>query len=322
MFNSGLSKSTFPKELKDGDLSSLFKEEDAFTKKNYRPITVLSLGSKIYERLVQDQMLPFVQSFLSSLLCGFREGYCTQHALLRFVEACKKTMDNRSVAGAALTDLSKAFDCLNHELLIAKLNAYGFSRSALLFIHSYLTDRKQRVKVNGSFSTWTETVLGVPQGSVLGPLLFNIYLNDLFMFMEETEICNNADDTTIYACGPSIKNVIIHLENDALKITEWFPNNGMKLNEDKCHLMIFGAKRSNETTVKIGEAYVKESTEENLLGITFDQSHSFKQHVKALCKKASQKLHALARISRYMDTKKTAAFNEGIRFMSFQLLPA
>ena len=166
-------------------------------------------------------------------------------------------MDNKGVAGAVLTDLSKAFDCLNHELLIAKLNAYGFSRSALLFIHSYLTDRKQRVKVNGSFSTWTETVLGVPQGSVLGPLLFNIYLNDLFMFMEETEICNYADDTTIYACGPNIENVIMHLENDALKINEWFPNNGMKLNEDKCHLMIFGAKRSNETTIKIGEACVK-----------------------------------------------------------------
>ena len=134
LFNSGLSKGTFPKELKAGDISSLFKKEDAFTKKNYRPITVLPSVSKIYERLVQDQMLPFVQSFLSSLLCGFREGYGTQHALLRFVEACKKTMDNRGVAGAVLADLSKAYDCLNHELLIAKLNAYGFSRSALLFI--------------------------------------------------------------------------------------------------------------------------------------------------------------------------------------------
>ena len=137
-------------------------------------------------------------------------------------------MDNKGVAGAVLTDLSKAFDCLNHELLIAKLNAYGFSRSALLFIHSYLTDRMQRVKIIGSFSTWTATVLGVPQGSIWGPLLFNIYLNDLyivFMFLEETEICNYADDTTIYACGPNIENVIMHLENDILKITEWFPNN-------------------------------------------------------------------------------------------------
>ena len=95
-----------------------------------------------------------------------------------------------------------------------------------------------------------------------------------------------------------------HLENDALRITEWFPNNFMKLNEDKCHLMSFGAKGNNEISIRIGEACVKESTEENLLGITFDQSISFKQHVKALCKKAGQKLHALARISRYMDTEK------------------
>ena len=108
LFNSGLSKGTFPKELKAGDISSLFKKEDAFTRKNYRPIAVLPSVSKIYERLMQDLMLPFVQSFLSSLLCGFREGYGTQHALLRFVEACKKTMDNRGVAGAVLTDLSKA----------------------------------------------------------------------------------------------------------------------------------------------------------------------------------------------------------------------
>ena len=129
--------------------------------------------------------------------------------------------------------------------------------SALLFIHSYLTNRKQRVKVNGSFSTWTESLLGVPQGSVLGPLLFNIYLNDLLMFLEETKVCNYADDMTIYACGPKIETVIAHLEHDALKITEWFPNNFMKLNEDKCHLMVFGARGGNEITIKIGGACVK-----------------------------------------------------------------
>ena len=94
---------------------------------------------------MQD-MLPSVQSFLSPLLCGFREGYDTQHALLHFLETCKKSIDGGGVAGAVLTDLLKAFDCLNHELLIANLNAYGLSRSALLFIHSYLTNRKQREK--------------------------------------------------------------------------------------------------------------------------------------------------------------------------------
>ena len=153
LYNYGLSTGIFPKELRAGDISSLFKKEDAFIKENYRPITVLPSASKIYEKMMQDQMLPFVQSFLSPLFCGFREGYGTQHTLLHFVETCKRSMDSGGVAGAVRMDLSKAFDCLNHELLIAKLNAYGFSRSALLFIHSYLTNRKQRVKVNGSFST-------------------------------------------------------------------------------------------------------------------------------------------------------------------------
>ena len=252
---------------------------------------------------MHNQMLPFVQSFLSPLLCGFREGYGTQHALLRLIEACNKSINNGGIAGAVLTDLSKAFDCLYHELLFAKLNAYGFTRSALLFVHGYLDRRMQRVNVNGSLSKWTKTSLGVPQGSVLGPLLFNMYLNDLFLFLEETEVCNYADDTTIYTCGPNVENVVAKLENYALVISEWFPNNRLKLNEYKCHLMTFGRK-SNEVSVKIGEANVKESKEEKLLGIIFDQTLSFKQHVKTLCKKASQKLHALARISCYMDTEK------------------
>ena len=177
-------------------------------------------------------MLPFDQKSLSPLLCVFREGYGTQHALLRLIETCNKSIDSGGIAGAVLTDLSKAFGCLDHELLIAKLNAYGFSRSALLFVYSYLDNRKQREKVNGTFSSWTKASLGVPQGSVLGPLLFNKYLNDLFLFLEETEGCNYADDTTIYTCGSNIENVVAKLENDTLAISKWFPNNRMKLDLD------------------------------------------------------------------------------------------
>ena len=319
LYNSHLSKCTFPEELKAGDITSLFKQEDAFSKKNYRPITVLPSVSKILKRLMHNQMLPFVQSF-PPLLCGFREGYGTQHALLRLIEAGNKSIDSGGIAGAVLTDLSKAFDCLDHELLIAKLNAYGFTRSALLFVHGYLDSRMQRVKVNGSFSMWTKTSLCVPQGSVLGPLLFNIYLNDLFLFLEETEACNYADDTTIYTCGPNVENVVAKSENDALAISEWFPNNRMMLNEDKCHLMIFGRK-SNEVSVKIGEANVKESKKEKLLGIIFDQTLSCKQHVKTPCKKASQKLHVLARISCYMDTEKLKQVEAAFIFSHFSYSP-
>ena len=118
----------------------------SFIKKNYRPITVLASVSKTYERVLESQIKYHALSFLSTLLWGFRQGYGTQHALLRLMETCKKTLDKGGFAGALLIDLSKAFNCLNHKPLIAKLSAYGFSKSALRLIHSYLSERKQRVR--------------------------------------------------------------------------------------------------------------------------------------------------------------------------------
>ena len=219
-FNATISQNDFPETLKAGDILSLYNKDDNFIKKLYRPITVLPSASKIYERLMESQMKAFARCFLNSLLCGLRENYSTQHALLRFIEDCRRALDSGNTAGAVLMDLSKAFDYLNHDLLIAKLEAYGFSRGALQLIHSNLNGRKQRVKVNGSFSTWIETSVGVPQGSVQGPLLFNIYLNDLFMFVTDRKICNYADDTTIYVCDGNHENVINKLESETLLISE------------------------------------------------------------------------------------------------------
>ena len=142
-----------------------------------------------------------MENILSPYLFAYRKGNSTQHALLRLIEKCRSFLDMKGFAGAILMDLSKALDCLNHELLIAKLEAYGFSRSVLKLVYDYLSNRKQRVKINGSFSSRQESIKGVLQGSVLGPLLLNVYINDLFFLVEEAEICNYADDTTIYVCG-------------------------------------------------------------------------------------------------------------------------
>ena len=182
-------------------------------------------------------------------------------------------------------DLSKAFDCLNHKLLIAKLEAYGFSRSALKLVYNYLSNRKQRVKVNGKFGSWQESVKGVPQGSVLGPLLFNIFLNNLFFLVKETEIRKYADDTTIYVCGQELEHIVSRLENDAQSMSQWFFDNSMKLNPDKCLLLIFGG-RNTDLSVRIGETMVTESVEEKLLGVTLDRNLNFKDHVNAICKKS------------------------------------
>ena len=172
---------------------------------------------------------------------------------------------------------------------LAKLEPYGFSRSALKLVYDYLSNRKRRVKINGSFSYWQESIKSVPQGSVLGPLLFNVFIDDLFFLVEETEICNYADDTTIYVCGHKLEHIVSNLKTDA-----------QRLDNDKCHLLVFGEK-NNDVSVQIGVTTVTESVEEKLLGVTLDKNLDFKNHVSTLCRKAGQKLHALAHISNYVD---------------------
>ena len=243
--NSSLSSGVFPDKLKMEEVSSLFKSEDPFIKKNYRPITVLPAVSKVYERIMQDQIISSMEPVISIYLCGFRKGYSTQHALMRLIEKCKETLDTNGHAGALLMDLSKAFDCLDHDLLIAKLRAYSFSRKALALIYSYLNERQQSVKVNGTFSEWKESTKGVPQGSVLGPLLFNTFINYVFFLVNDTEVCNYADDMTIFACDSDVNNAQYKLEADASRLSKWFVDNHMKLNDAKCHLMLFGNKSPN-----------------------------------------------------------------------------
>ena len=127
------------------------------------------------------------------------------------LEKLKKALDKGQTTGILLTDLTKAFDCISHDILIAKLNAYEFSKIALNLIHDYLNGRNQRTKINESYSTWGELIFGVPQGSVMGPLLFNIFINDLF-YSEEFQMMNFADDCSPYSFSASTDDVILNLE--------------------------------------------------------------------------------------------------------------
>ena len=313
LFNLYVDANKFPDDLKLTDVTALYKKDDRMNKTNYRPISLLPTISKIFERLIHIQLYDFIALKLSALLGGFRKNYNTQHVLLNFLQDCKNIIDKKGFAGAVFMDLSKAFDSMNHGLLIAKLHAYGLSIEALELIQNYLSHRKQRVKLNSTFSAWKEIKVGVPQGSVLGPLLFNVFINDIFLFVNKTKICNYADDTTIYACHTDPNTIIKNLEADGSILANWFSSNFMKLNDDKCHLMIFGNTK-NVTTIKIGNAEIKESHSEKLLGITFDKKLSFKKHIEDLCKKANQKLHALARVSYLLDpAKKETLMNAFIK---------
>ena len=183
-------------------------------------------------------------------------------------------------------NLSKAFDTLNHGLLIAKLHAHGFSEESLQLIKSYLTNRLQKKKVNASFGNWTELLLGVPQGSVLRSLLFNVYISDLFYVTELTNVCNYADDTTFYACDSDICNLVKRLELDSSLAIEWFESKYIKLNEDKCHFTISGYKHEI-MFANFGESSIWEKGQQKLLGGAIDKNLNFKDHILKQCKKAA-----------------------------------
>ena len=293
----------FPKTLKLADITPIFKKLENISVKNYRAVSVLPSISKLFEKIMQKQICTFVEKYLSPYLCGYRKGYNGQYALLTMIENWKKSLDNHGLAGGVLMDLSKAFDTINHELLIAKLYAYGFDKNALRLIFDYLTDRWQRTKINGSFSSWAELLCGVPQGSVLGPLFFNIYINDLFYVFINTSVCNIADDTTPYACDNNLETLLANLEYDSISAIMWFEANYMKLNQEKCHFLISG-NLPEQIWIKVGEEVIWESKQEKLLGVIIDKKLNFDIHLTEICKKASAKVTALARMVKIIPFEK------------------
>ena len=248
-----------------------------------------------------DQIISYMDKFLSPYLFGYRKGHSTEQCLFIMIEMWKKALDNKKVAGAVLTDLSKAFDCLSHDLLIAKLEAYGLEKSALKFVYNYLKDRKQRTKINGSYSSWKELKCGVPQGSILGPLLFNIFINDMFYFVDKTKIANYADDNSTYTTESNIDNLLKILEEETSLVLNWFRINEMKSNDDKCHLIV---ANHVDVSVRLNSETTEGEDSVELLGIHIDNKLTFNQHVTNLCKKGNQKLHALARISKLLSQDK------------------
>ena len=302
--NNSLKESTFPDELKQSEVIPVYKKLDPLQKENYRPVSLLPHISKVFERVIYNQINSFMENKISKCVTGFRKSHGTQHSLVVMLEKWKKALDKEENMSAIFMDLSKAFDTINHGLVLAKLKTYGFSKQALSFMCSYLKNRRQRVQINNKFSSLKEVIAGVPQGSIDGPLLFNLFINDLFLFICFSTLSNYADDNNLFATGTDIQLINQMLLSDFRAVNNWFYENFMILNPGKCHFMSIGKDTRDEDVFYYDNLTLKNSNEEEILGVIIDRKLTFHQHIKKMCRKAGQKLSALLRLSPYLDTNK------------------
>ena len=300
--NCCLRQGIFPENAKVASAVPLDKgKPDKYDVLNYRPVSILNAFSKIYEKVIKNQLAPYLDKYFSPFISAY--SCSTQQVLIRLLEEWREKLDKNFIVGAVLMDLSKAFDCIPHDLIIAKLAAYGFKSETLRLIYSYLKDRKQCVKINNTYSDYNEIISGVPQGFILGPVFFNLSINDLFFFIEKASMHNFADDNTLSAWGETVSKLIDTLESESNIAIDWFTKNEMIINPDKFQAIILDKKKSNLTNIPltVDNQTIKSVPSVELLGIHLDDKLNFNLHISNICRSAANQLNALIRLKNYLS---------------------
>ena len=291
VLNLSISNGIFPEILKIANVTPLYKKDDPMIFSNYRPVSLLCALSKILEKVMYDRLNDFLNEFdiIFKYQFGFRKGYSTYLALTVLMDKLAKSMENGDYVVGVFLDFSKAFDMVDHKILLSKLYHYGIRDVALKWFQSYLENRQQYVTYNGETSNMQKIQCGVPQGSILGPLLFLIYINDLANVCSHTMPIFFADDSNLFLNGTDPTNIEAKLNNELAQIAEWLKVNKLALNIDKTSCMLFGNKKGY-SKVKFclqGKQITQVSTIK-FLGVMIDEKLNWKAHVSYISGKISR----------------------------------
>jgi hypothetical protein len=314
----------FPVDLKKAEVTPIYKKKYQLNKKNYRPVSVLPTFAKILEQQMADQLQSYFNNIFDANVAAYRKGYSCQNVLLNLLDKWKIALDNKNYVGALFMDLSKCFDSMPHALLISKLYAYGLSVNACQLIADYLTNRKQRTKLGINKSLWADIMKGFPQGSGLGPFLFNVFINDLFFFIRVCTLCNYADDNTITTCDADQKVVESSIKVDAENAINWFNSNMMQANPNKFQVMFLCPLRTADPftdTFTFSNIEIQRQHSAKLLGVIIDDKLNFNDHIRTICIKAARQLNALSRIKSYISVNQRQLLYQSFILSNFNFCP-
>ena len=307
IINSSFSSQCFPNSLKLARVIPIFKDGDKSKVNNYRPISILPILSKIFEKVAYKQLYTYLEnnSILNPNQFGFRSGKSTTQAILNLMQYLYTNIDSNKIIFSMFLDFRKAFDSVDHKILLSKLNCYGIRGEALDWFRSYLSDRKQYVHINNASSNIKLIKYGVPQGSILGPFLFLIFINDITKCSDFFKFILYADDSTLSTCidDKDIKQCSKLINRELNKVNQWLKANSILINEDKTKYMLLSYNKDIKLpTIKIGKNKIQRTSVTKFLGIHLDQNLTFKTHINEISRKTSKTAGLLYKLRSFLPS--------------------
>ena len=288
-----------PDQLKIPEVIPVFKAGDTTSIGNYRPISILPVFSKVFERLMYTRLMTYIteHKILSNLQFGFRKGYSTEMAISVLIDNICNATDNREHVIGVFLDFAKAFDTVNHRMLLGKFAHYGIRGNILQWIQNYLSNRQQRVKLSN-------ITCGVPQGSILGPLLFLIYINDLTTLCDKILTIMFADDTSIFIQGNNIHEMEIAMNSEIKRLSIWLKINKLSLNIKKTHTMTFSNTKSireRANDIYIDDIKIDTVNKITFLGLIINNTLNWSAHINYMCSKISKNIGIMKKVKNKLE---------------------